>query len=176
MSKIIRYYRHSETSWNEQQKLQGWLDSPLTPRGIAQARAVKWQPDIVFSSDLQRAITSAQWMFPAKEIQQCRAIREIYLADWQGRPIAQLQQDENYQAYSQHPASFLAQQQESFEEVTARMLHFHRQVSALPYEKIAVVTHGMALACLLTALHGDEIENVWRYMLGSAQYEEISLC
>lgn len=174
MSKIIRYYRHGETYWNAEQKLQGWLDSPLTPRGIAQAKVIEWQPDIVFSSDLQRAVASAQWMFPTNEIQQCQAIREIYLAHWQGQSITQLQHDQNYQAYSQNPAAFSAQEQESFEEVTARMLQFHQQVAALPYEKIAVVTHGMALACLLMALNGDRIENVWDYMLTSAKYEEIS--
>lgn len=175
MLKMIRYYRHGETCWNAEQKLQGWLDSPLTPRGIAQVKAIDWQPDIVFSSDLQRAFTSAQWMFPTKEVQQCQAIREIYLADWQGESIAKLQYDKNYQAYSQNPAAFSAQEQESFEEVTARMLQFHQQVVTMPYEKIAVVTHGMALACLMVALNGDRIENIWDYMLESAKYKEITL-
>lgn len=29
--------RHGETQWNKQKKLQGQLDSPLTPLGIRQA-------------------------------------------------------------------------------------------------------------------------------------------
>ena len=32
--------RHGETEWNRQRRYQGWSDSPLTDRGIAQAEAI----------------------------------------------------------------------------------------------------------------------------------------
>jgi broad specificity phosphatase PhoE len=32
--------RHGETEWNRARRYQGWLDSPLTPLGIAQAEAI----------------------------------------------------------------------------------------------------------------------------------------
>lgn len=32
--------RHGETEWNRARRYQGWSDSPLTPRGIAQAEAI----------------------------------------------------------------------------------------------------------------------------------------
>ncbi|MGD9616911.1 MAG: histidine phosphatase family protein, partial [Alphaproteobacteria bacterium] len=32
--------RHGETEWNRARRYQGWLDSPLTPEGIAQAEAI----------------------------------------------------------------------------------------------------------------------------------------
>lgn len=32
--------RHGETEWNRERRYQGRLDSPLTPRGVAQARAI----------------------------------------------------------------------------------------------------------------------------------------
>jgi probable phosphoglycerate mutase len=32
--------RHGETEWNRARRYQGWLDSPLTPTGIAQAEAI----------------------------------------------------------------------------------------------------------------------------------------
>jgi broad specificity phosphatase PhoE len=32
--------RHGETEWNRARRYQGWGDSPLTPRGIAQAEAI----------------------------------------------------------------------------------------------------------------------------------------
>jgi len=31
--------RHGETEWNAENRMQGWLDSPLTARGLAQAEA-----------------------------------------------------------------------------------------------------------------------------------------
>jgi broad specificity phosphatase PhoE len=36
----IFFVRHGETLWNRERRNQGRLDSPLTPRGIAQARAI----------------------------------------------------------------------------------------------------------------------------------------
>jgi broad specificity phosphatase PhoE len=38
----ILLVRHGETEWNRARRHQGRFDSPLTPRGMAQARAVGW--------------------------------------------------------------------------------------------------------------------------------------
>jgi len=40
MSGTILLVRHGETEWNLVRRVQGWGDSPLTARGIAQAEAV----------------------------------------------------------------------------------------------------------------------------------------
>src|SRR5690242_18747556 len=37
---MIFLVRHGETEWNRARRYQGWGDSPLTPRGIAQAEAI----------------------------------------------------------------------------------------------------------------------------------------
>jgi broad specificity phosphatase PhoE len=39
-AKTVLLVRHGETEWNRLKRYQGWLDSPLTPRGIAQAEAI----------------------------------------------------------------------------------------------------------------------------------------
>src|SRR5260370_16271800 len=36
----ILLVRHGETEWNRARRYQGWSDSPLTARGIAQAEAI----------------------------------------------------------------------------------------------------------------------------------------
>src|SRR4051812_50088063 len=40
MAGTILLVRHGETEWNRIRRYQGWLDSPLTPEGIAQAAAL----------------------------------------------------------------------------------------------------------------------------------------
>ncbi|MFJ2552498.1 histidine phosphatase family protein [Microbacterium sp. NPDC087591] len=56
--------RHGQTTWNRERRLQGQLDSPLTPEGIAQARSLAEQlvgTDVqtVCSSPLGRALRTA---------------------------------------------------------------------------------------------------------------------
>ena len=40
MTGTMLLVRHGETEWNRARRYQGWLDSPLTPEGIAQAEAI----------------------------------------------------------------------------------------------------------------------------------------
>lgn len=40
MAKTIYLMRHGETLFNTQKRVQGWCDSPLTPKGMEQAQAV----------------------------------------------------------------------------------------------------------------------------------------
>lgn len=59
--------RHGETEWNRVGRLQGWLDSPLTPAGVAQAEGIAASLrgetfDALVSSDLGRALRSAEIM------------------------------------------------------------------------------------------------------------------
>lgn len=57
--------RHGETTWNLEGRRQGQSDSPLTARGLAQARAIAdrladVRPDALYSSDLPRAWQTAE--------------------------------------------------------------------------------------------------------------------
>lgn len=58
--------RHGQTVWNTSGRLQGQLDSPLSPLGIRQAQAVveglKKYPkfEVIYSSPLGRAFSTAQ--------------------------------------------------------------------------------------------------------------------
>ena len=40
MAGTVLLVRHGETEWNRARRYQGWLDSPLTQEGIAQAEAI----------------------------------------------------------------------------------------------------------------------------------------
>lgn len=61
--------RHGETLFNVQHKIQGWCDSPLTARGIAQAKrlAAYFDPlplDHAYSSTAERAVDTAELIIP----------------------------------------------------------------------------------------------------------------
>lgn len=175
MSKIIKYYRHAETKWNKEGRLQGWLDSDLTEQGIQQAKQVQWEPEIVFCSDLGRAFQTATLMFPGQVIHKSERLREIHLGHWQGSFINSLQHDAQYKRYTNLPHTFQHTTQESFQQVASRMLAFHEELDRLPYNKIAVVSHGVAIACFMTALKSQSYENLWGYLLKGATCETITL-
>ena len=68
MSVKITYFVHGTTFDNEAKKASGWLPGELSPKGISQAQNLKEivkdnDFNIVFCSDLKRAITSANIVF-----------------------------------------------------------------------------------------------------------------
>ncbi len=63
--RILFLFRHGETDWNREGRLQGHTDTPLNPTGLAQAEALarRLHPhrlDAVLSSDLSRALTTGR--------------------------------------------------------------------------------------------------------------------
>jgi broad specificity phosphatase PhoE len=61
--------RHAQSTWNAQGRWQGWSDAPLSALGEQQASAAgralasaAFRPDLVVSSDLQRAVRTAELM------------------------------------------------------------------------------------------------------------------
>lgn len=81
--------RHGESTWNAEQRWQGWADAPLSPLGEAQAREAAagltaLAFDAVFSSDLQRARRTAELLAPGREIVVEPLVRERDVGDWSG--------------------------------------------------------------------------------------------
>src|ERR1044071_2137793 len=83
--------RHGETEWNLKLIRQGHLDSPLTPRGVAQAKALAERLlserfSKLYSSDLGRAVQTAQTIadLTGHEIITDPRLRERHLGIFQG--------------------------------------------------------------------------------------------
>ena len=87
--------RHGETDWNRQARLQGHADIPLNAHGQAQVRrlgeALRGEPlDAVYSSDLQRALATAQAIAEATgaPLRQEPALRERGFGCFEGLTLA----------------------------------------------------------------------------------------
>ena len=162
MYKIIKLYRHGETMWNKEGRLQGWLDSPLTKYGKLQAKKQEEQVELVFSSDLGRAMETAKLMFPTAKLLTDKRLREIYLGDWQGKYISVLTEQSNYNCYINRPGEFVAETQESFQTVIQRMQEFFSYLLTRDETNIAVVSHGVAIACLVAAIEQRPLDLLWK--------------
>jgi len=71
--RLLFLFRHGETDWNHEGRLQGHTDTPLNVTGLAQARALAeslrpHQLEAVVSSDLARARTTAQIVVKALRV------------------------------------------------------------------------------------------------------------
>lgn len=91
MAVKITYFVHGTTTDNIEHKSTGWLPGELSQKGIDQSITLKEQVDInqfdvVFCSDLKRAIDSANYTFiGTKEIIQDKRLRECNYGDLNGR-------------------------------------------------------------------------------------------
>lgn len=85
--------RHGETVWNAENRMQGWLNSPLTPKGEGDAAR---QGEILSGRDLSgfefwcspsgRTVQTAGIACPmAEAIHTDLRLREIAVGDWAGR-------------------------------------------------------------------------------------------
>src|SRR4051794_16967377 len=100
MAGTVLSVRHGETEWNRLRRYQGWLDSPLTPEGIAQAEAIgrrlrllpeAAEADIV-PSPIGRARRTAEIIAKClsggrdlpRPIRFDERLREISLGSWDG--------------------------------------------------------------------------------------------
>lgn len=65
MDRVFYIFRHGETDWNQQKRLQGHTNVPLNKAGHEQANALAMQLssiafDALYSSDLDRALQTAR--------------------------------------------------------------------------------------------------------------------
>ncbi|MBV8881893.1 MAG: histidine phosphatase family protein, partial [Planctomycetaceae bacterium] len=82
--------RHGESVLGRAGRYAGHRDTPLTPRGRAQAarlrsRLDRFRPDLVCSSDLRRCRDSAVLMAPGRPVRTSPRLRELDFGDWDGR-------------------------------------------------------------------------------------------
>jgi broad specificity phosphatase PhoE len=96
MSSVIFLVRHGETEWNLKRRYQGWGDSPLTARGVAQGEAIgqrlarmpEAQGVPVVSSPLGRARRTAALIQTARgdgtPLRFDERLKEISIGSWDG--------------------------------------------------------------------------------------------
>src|SRR5918912_404825 len=92
--------RHGETTWNRQGRIQGHRDSPLTERGLAQARAAaarlaRERIDALYSSDLVRAQETAHHVAAATalRVRLDEALRERAFGMLEGKTWDEIERD-----------------------------------------------------------------------------------
>ncbi|EIC86562.1 2,3-diphosphoglycerate-dependent phosphoglycerate mutase GpmB [Serratia sp. M24T3] len=156
--------RHGETEWNAARRIQGQSDSPLTEKGVFQARQVAERVrnegiTHVISSDLGRTKRTAQIIADACgcEIITDPRLRELHMGVLEERELDKLSQKEEAwrkQMVDGTPEGRIPSG-ETMSELAARMQEALNSCLDLPAgSKPLLVSHGIALGCLISTLLG----------------------
>lgn len=152
-------FRHGETEWNVEKRIQGRGNSPLTPRGIAQlqlwASALEksgWQRILV--SPQLRAVQTAELINASLKIPVTiiEGLQEQNWGDWEGATLEDLQtgQPEELQKQIDAGWDFTPPNGESRRQVLLRAREvLDAAALSWPGDNILVISHQSVIKCLI---------------------------
>ena len=164
--------RHGETEWNREGRLQGWQNSPLTEKGIAQGKrlheAVKrYGIEKIYASPSTRAMETAIY---AKgnldiDIEYVEDLKEMNMGDWEGKTLAEIRLNEpdNFKRYWETPHLFQKNTGEDFEGMLLRVRRALAYIRAHHEQgNILVVTHGVTLKGFMSEFSEEGFSAFWK--------------
>jgi broad specificity phosphatase PhoE len=177
----VLLWRHGRTAWNLQRRFQGQADPPLDEVGAAQARAAAplltaYAPDLIVSSDLRRAVQTAE---PLAELLGLPVaydprLRERSLGHWEG-----LTRDEVARLYPEELGHWLAGREDCQPDSEPRAEVARRSLAALTDttgDTAVLVTHSATAIALTGELLGLP-RSLWRGVgpLANCHWSELVL-
>jgi probable phosphoglycerate mutase len=164
----ILLIRHGETLWNQQGRMQGQNDSPLTPTGLEQARKLARRlKDVAFtalySSDLGRAHQTARCIADATghDIIADQGLRERSFGIFEGLTNAEIRvrHPGDYAIFARRDAEYVVPGGESASAFRRRVVQTLEAIAARHGgETITVVSHGLVLDALYRTASGMSYE------------------
>jgi 2,3-bisphosphoglycerate-dependent phosphoglycerate mutase len=169
MSKLI-LIRHGESQWNLENRFTGWVDVPLSPKGVEEAKAAAkklagYKFDYAFSSVLIRANETLRIILEALgqsavPVEKDKALNERMYGDLQG-----LNKAETAKKYGDDQVKIWRRSYdvrppggESLKDTADRVLPYYEsriKPHVLKGETILIAAHGNSLRALV--MHLDEL-------------------
>jgi len=167
MTRVV-LIRHGETTWNLERKYQGQLDSPLTERGIRQARALAarlqhCQFSHIYASDLGRAWNTAENIAAAtgRPLAADLRLRERNFGIFHGLDLAAIQEKypEEFRGYASGDPDYVIPKGESARQLRARALDCLQDLSTRHAgQRFVMVSHGGVLTALFKHVLGLPVQ------------------
>lgn len=162
MSVHITYFVHGTTMDNEQHLSSGWKDVELSELGIEQGKKLAELTadktfDVVFCSDLKRAVDSANLAWGGKySIIQDARLRECNYGDYNGKPSDEVEPLQEQSITTPMPNG------ESYEDVKTRIASFLEDLKKNYDRKhVAIVGHKAPQLALEVLLNGKTWEEAF---------------
>ena len=162
--------RHAEAEGNVFRRFHGITNSPLTENGHKQAEKLsvrmKNEPiDILYTSDLKRTFTTAEYICKSKKIKPIitKELREINGGEWENEPwdILPVKWPKEYNNWENKPHLLKMPGGETMIEFQNRIKkEILRIIDENIGKKICVVTHGTVIKALLCYFKGVDLCNL----------------
>jgi probable phosphoglycerate mutase len=163
--------RHGETEWNKEGRMQGWENSRLTEKGIANAKRLgeslkSIDFDCIYCSPLGRAVETAGHIRGERDIKIILkdSLKEMYFGVWDGMMHSEVKEifPEQHKNFWEKPHLFEPIQGESYPEFIERVkVGFYDILNNEQGENILIVTHAGVKKAIYSFLKNISIENFW---------------
>lgn len=169
--RILYLVRHGAITVDERERYVGQLDVPLSPAGVAQARAlgqILLPAPItrIYSSDLQRCRETAEILAGGRAIKIVlrRDLREISLGLWEGCVRADIakRHPEEFKARGADIEHFRPLGGERFADCSLRVTTAFKEILDQSTGDIAIVGHAGVNRLILCELLGIPISNLFK--------------
>lgn len=159
--------RHGQSQANSSNVIQGQSSTPLSELGLRQASALATAFhdlafDAVYSSDLERAMQTAQIAVPDQTPIPCASLREWNLGVFQGLTYEEVavRYPVEWAAFKNASIDAVVPDGESAQEITKRLVAFTEEIVAKHQSgRVLLVSHGGAIRILLR--HALKIQGNW---------------
>jgi alpha-ribazole phosphatase len=171
---VVALFRHGLTEENKRKAYLGWNDSPLCPESTKLSTSSRY--DHYFSSDLPRCISTANILFPNKDLNLLSHLREMNFGQWDSKTYADLKEVPLYQRWLSDPKSYSPPEGETFVEFTRRVSigwdKITEDILSQTIERCAIITHGGVIRYLLSEF-APQHSDFWTWQVPHHQGYEL---
>jgi alpha-ribazole phosphatase len=167
--------RHGETEYNNKRVFHGWIDSDLNDKGIMQAqkaaRLLEGESiDIIFSSPLKRAVTTAEIIARANNntpVSLASEIKEISFGLFEGLTYQEICEKYGMEVkkWENEPLKYCFPGGEGVQAFYERIKGFLNGLSNKEYKRVVLVTHEGCIRCILSHVTSSSTDVFWKYSI-----------
>jgi broad specificity phosphatase PhoE len=167
----LHLFRHGQTDWNAERRVQGQSESQLNDLGVQQAQELSGRiNDLrfthVYCSSSKRTRQTADHAFAHGEfaITYLDSLREICMGPWEGHLYDEIsnRDPDSFRHFWHEPHLFDVAGAESFAELQLRAITAIEDIRAQHQgERIALVSHGALIKAVLCQISERPLSDLW---------------
>ena len=159
----------------------GWYDADINATGIAQAEELKEAfreipLDAIYSSDLKRALHTAETIADGRPVEKVPALRELYYGKWENRSWADMTEDDRrmLKQWRTDWEGLTMPEGESFQAFYTRVTEgLDRIIRENKGKHILIVSHNGALSVMHCHLTGAGMKGFWNFNSKQGHYSAV---